>query len=384
LKITDVKTIVTCPRRNYVIVKILTDEGTYGLGDATLNGRELAVAEALRKHIAPLLIGKNPDRIEDIWQYIFRGTYWRGGPVLMTALSGVDMALWDIKGKRAGLPVYSLLGGKTREKVRVYMHVHGKDFEEALEKCRGLIKTGCTALRVSVDMPDLPPGRWEPKRYLAILPKFISYLRDNLGDDVDLLHDVHERVNPIQACQLARELEPYKMFFLEDPVRPEYKETFRLIRQHTSIPLAMGELYFTKWDCLPLITEQLIDFIRVDLVHVGGITEAKKIAAIAEPYYVETAFHGPGDISPIAHAANVHVDMSIPNFGIQEFVDLEKTFPQIKEVFKGGPEYKNGHVTVKEEPGLGVDIDEDAAEKYPYKQSFLPTLRRLDGSVTDW
>jgi len=384
VKITEVKVIVTCPGRNYVIVKILTDEGIYGLGDATLNGRELAVAEALKEHIAPLLIGRNPDRIEDIWQYIFRGTYWRGGPVLMTALSGIDMALWDIKGKKAGLPVYSLLGGKTREKVRVYMHPHGKDFEGVLESCRRIMNLGCTALRVSVDIPGLSPGIWDPKPYLNVMPKLMAYLRENLGDKVDLLHDVHERLNPVQACQLAKDLEPYKLFFLEDPVRPEYKETFRLIRQHTSIPLAMGELYFTKWDCLPLITEQLIDFIRVDLVHVGGITEAKKIAAIAEPYYVETAFHGPGDISPIAHAANVHVDMSIPNFGIQEFVDLEKVLPQIKEVFRGGPEYKDGYVTVKEELGLGVDIDEEAAEKYPYKRSFIPTLRRLDGSVTDW
>jgi len=384
VKISDVKTIVTCPGRNYVLVKIVTDEGLYGVGDATLNGRELAVATALEEHIGSLIIGKDSDRIEDIWQHIFRGTYWRGGPVLMTALAGIDMALWDLKGKRAGLPVYSLLGGKTREKVRVYMHPHGRTFDEVLASCRKVMEIGCTALRVSVDVPGLPPGMWDPKPYLATTPKLMAYLRENLGDEVDLLHDVHERLNPVQACQLAKDLEPYKLFFLEDPLRPEHKESFRLLRRHTSTPLAMGELYFSKWDCLPLITEQLVDFIRVDISHVGGITEARKIAAIAEPYYVDTAFHGPGDISPIAHAANVHVDISIPNFGIQEYVFLERAFPEVKKVFSGGPEYRDGYIIAPEKPGLGVDVDEEAAKAYEYKRAYLPTLRRLDGSVTDW
>lgn len=384
LKITEVKTIVTCPGRNYVLVKIVTDEGIYGVGDATLNGRELAVAEALREHIGPWLIGKNSDNIEDIWQEIFRGTYWRGGPVLMTALSAVDMALWDLKGKRAGLPVYSLLGGRARNKVRVYMHVHGGNFEEVLEKCRRLLREGCSALRVSVNVQDLPKGVWEPRSYLTVLPRLMAYLRENLGEKVDLLHDVHERLSPGQACQLARTLEPYKLFFLEDPVRPEHKESLRLIRQHTSTLLAAGEHYFTKWDCLPLIAEQLIDFIRVDLCHVGGITEGRKIAVLAEPYYVKTAFHGPSDISPVGHAANVHLDTATPNFGIQEYVKLETVLPQTKEVFKGGPVYNAGYVTVPEKPGLGVDIDEEAAERFPYRRRYLPALRHTDGSVADW
>ncbi len=354
MKITEVRVIVTCPGRNYVVVKVMTDEpGLYGVGDATLNGRELAVAEALEKHIAPLLIGRDPDRVEDTWQYLFRGTYWRGGPVLMTALAGIDMALWDIKGKRANLPLYSLLGGKTREGALCYTHAGGKDNKAVEDSVREKLERGFKVVRAQVSVPKAigtygvggareaasatwgsgggtatAPGEalpheetnWEPTNYLKVVPKLFDHLRSTLGEEVELLHDVHERLNPIQAARLAKELEPYHLFFLEDPLRPEHKESFRLVRSHSTTPIAMGELFHTKYECLPLFTEQLIDYIRCDLGHIGGITEAKKIAALAEPYQIQTAWHGPGDIAPMTHSANVHVDVSIPNFGVQEMV----------------------------------------------------------------
>jgi mannonate dehydratase len=405
-KITNVKVVVTCPGRNYVLVKIATDEpGLYGWGDATLNGRELAVATALEQHIAPLLIGRDPDRIEDIWQYLFRGTYWRGGPVLMTALAGVDLALWDIKGKRAGLPVYSLLGGKTREGALAYTHCGGEDFQEVADQVRAAQQRGFKAIRVQVAIPGnvgtygvggaeeaatatwgdggaLPVvERWEPAAYLRTIPRLFEHLRMALGDEVELLHDVHERLTPIQAARLARELEPYHLFFLEDPLRPEHKESFRIIRQHSTTPIAMGELFHSRWETLPLITEQLIDFIRCDLDHIGGLTEARKIAAIAESYYVQTAWHGPGDIAPITHAANVHLDVAIPNFGIQEMV----FFPEVtQEVISGGPTYRDGYLWVSDAPGLGTDVDETLAAHYPYQRDYLPTVRRVDGGVHDW
>lgn len=413
MKITEVRVIVTCPGRNYVVVKVLTDEpGLYGVGDATLNGRELAVATALEQHIAPLLIGRDPDRIEDTWQYLFRGTYWRGGPVLMTALAGIDMALWDIKGKRAGLPLYSLLGGKTREGAWCYTHAGGRDVAQVEDSVREKSAQGFQFVRAQIAVPKaqgtygvggakeaasatwVPPGadakqralpavedNWEPANYLRVVPKLFEHLRGALGEEIELLHDVHERLNPVEAARLARELEPYHLFFLEDPLRPEHKESFRLIRQHSTTPIAMGELFHSRYDCLPLITEQLIDFIRCDLTHIGGITEAKKIAAIAEPFQVRTAWHGPGDIAPMAHSANVHVDVSIPNFGVQEMV----FFPdKVKEVLPGAPEYRDGRLWPSEAPGLGCDIDEAKAAKYPYDAAYLPVCRRADGSVHDW
>jgi mannonate dehydratase len=406
MKITNVKVIVTCPGRNYVLVKIETDDpGLYGVGDATLNGRELAVATALTEHLAPLLVGRDPDRIEDTWQYIFRGTYWRGGPVLMTALGGIDMALWDIKGKRAGLPLYSLLGGRCREGALCYTHAAGDTFEEVEENVRGFMDEGFKVVRAQVAIPgnvgtygagsgmgDQAPinarggsipsvERWEPSSYLRTIPRLFEHLRDKLGEEIELFHDVHERLTPIEAARLAKELEPYHLLFLEDPLRPEHKESFRLIRQHSTTPIGMGELFNTKWDCLPLITEQLIDYVRCGLPHIGGITEARKIAAIAECYQVRTAWHGPGDISPIAHAANVHLDLAIPNFGVQEMV----RFPEVvREVISGSPVFKDGFLMVDEVPGLGCDIDEAKAAKYPYERAYLPVVRRFDGSVHDW
>ena len=408
LKITDVRVIVTCPGRNYVLVKILTSEpGLYGVGDATLNGRELAVATALEKHIAPLLIGRDPEQIEDIYQYLYRGSYWRSGPVQMTAVAGVDLALWDIKGKRAGMPVYQLLGGRTRIGALAYTHASGNDFSEVEDAVHRAVARGFKCVRAQVAIPGMEgtygtsgkqrseehAGRvaqqaglpetelFEPGPYLRTVPKLFEHLRLKLGDEVELLHDTHEKLGPIDAARLAHELEPYHLFFLEDLLRPEHKESFRLIRQHSTTPLAMGELFNSLWDCVPLITEQLIDYIRCDLGHIGGITAARKVAALAEAFQVKSAWHGPADIGPPTHAANIHVDISIPNFGVQEMV----FFPDVtREVIPGGPVFKDGYMNVDDAPGLGTDVNEEAAKKYAYQRAYLPTARRKDGSVQDW
>ena len=403
MKIVDAKVIVTCPGRNYILYKIYTDEGVYGVGDGTLNGRELAVAELLDKHITPLLIGKDPDKIEDTWQMLYRGAYWRGGPVLNTALSAVDLALWDIKGKVCNKPVYSLLGGKTRLGALCYTHCAGKDQVAVEDNARQVLSVGFRAIRAQVSLPGntstygqggaseaavaawgdgLPfEETWEPATYLNTIPKLFEHLRSRLGTEVELLHDVHERLTPIQAARLAKDLEPFRMFFLEDPIRPEHKQSLKIVREASVTPLAMGELYSSLWECVSVVTEQLVDYVRCDLAHVGGITAARKIANLAEPFSVQTAWHGPGDASPITHAANVHVDISIPNFGIQEMV----FFPElVQEVIPGGPIFNNGYMIVSDKPGLGTDVNEELAKKYPYKRSYLPIARRLDGSVLDW
>jgi len=408
LKITDVRVIVTSPGRNYVLVKILTSEpGLYGVGDATLNGRELAVATALEKHIAPLLIGRDPDQIEDTWQYLYRGSYWRGGPVQVTAVAGVDLALWDIKGKRAGMPLYQLLGGRTRVGALAYTHASGRDFVEVEDAVRRGMERGFKCVRAQVAIPGLEgtygtsarrkseetAGRvdqqgelpeteiFEPSPYLRIVPKLFEHLRAKLGDEVELLHDTHEKLAPIQAARLARELEPYHLFFLEDLLRPEHKESFRLIRQHSTTPLAMGELFNSIWDCVPLITEQLIDYIRCGVSHIGGVTAARKVAALAEAFQVKTAWHGAADLGPPVHAAHVALDISIPNFGVQEMV----FFPEVtREVIPGGPTFKDGTMDVSDAAGLGTDVNEELAKKYPYRRSYLPTARRQDGAVQDW
>lgn len=396
MQIKNIKVIVTSPGRNYVTVKIETDEGIYGLGDATLNGRELSVAKTLEEYLAPLLIGKDPDNIEHIWQYLYKGAYWRGGPVLMTALAGIDMALWDIKGKVAGLPVYSLLGGKSRDKILCYTHVFGQNFQEVKDEALEKIAEGYKALRVQVAIPGLKGTygtveddartlpfveTWDSRPYLNIIPELFEFLRTEIGDEIHLIHDSHERLQVSEALKLAKELEKYDLLFLEDLLRPENKDGFMQIRNQTSTPLAMGELFNSKWDALLLIKEQLIDYIRCDLSHIGGITEAMKIAALAETFHVKTAWHGPADISPVAHLANLHVDYAITNFGIQELAE----FPdQVDKVFKGRPEFRDGYLTIPDKPGLGCDIDEKAAAEYPYKKAYLPVAESPDGSVHEW
>jgi mannonate dehydratase len=404
LRITDVKTILTQPANiRLVVVKVMTSEpGLYGLGCATFTQRARVVETAIDKYLKPFLIGKDPLQIEDIFQSSFVSSYWRNGPVLGNALSGVDMALWDILGKRAGLPIYQLFGGKCREFVETYCHTSGRNFQEAEKAVRGARERGYRYIRTQVAVPGMftygaggvgvqPDNRaplnrravtWEPGPYVRIVPKLFEYLRKQIGDDVELLHDCHERIPPILAMQLCRDLEQYKPFFVEDPLSPEDVGYFEKIRALTSTPIAMGELFNNPNEYVPLIANRLIDFIRIHLSQVGGLTMARKVAQFCEFFAVRTAWHGPGDVSPVGHAANVHLDLASPNFGIQEGREFNQAE---RDVFPGCPVLRQGAFTVTAQPGLGIDIDENLARKFPItdEPSFdmrWGTLRRRDGA----
>lgn len=403
LKITDVKTILTAPADiRLVVVKVLTSEpGLYGLGCATFTQRPRAVETAVNQYLKPFLIGKNPLEIEDVWQSSFVSSYWRNGPVLGNAISGVDIALWDILGKVAGLPVYQLLGGKCRRAVDTYRHASGENFQEVEEAVRKYMQQGYRHVRAHVAIPGLeaygtksakkddatPVNRrvqiWEPAPYVRAVPRLFDHLRKKLGDEVQLLHDVHERVPPILAIQLAKDVEPYKLYFLEDPFSPENVGYFEHLRKQCSTPIAMGELFNNPNEWVPLISGRLIDFIRIHISQVGGLTMARKIAALCEFFNVRTAWHGPGDVSPVGHAANVHLDLATPNFGIQEAREFTAAE---RDVFPGCPELKEGYFWANDRPGFGIDLDEKLAAKFPITDdpSFdmrWGTLRRGDGTI---
>ncbi|WP_329130921.1 D-mannonate dehydratase ManD [Streptomyces sp. NBC_00670] len=392
---------VASPGRNFVTLRLTTSDGVTGLGDATLNGRELAVASYLRDHVAPLLIGRDPARIEDVWQYLYRGAYWRRGPVTMTAISAVDTALWDIKGKVAGLPVYQLLGGRSRDGVLVYSHASGTDVPSLLDDVARFRELGYKAIRAQAAVPGVPGSYgvrvgpvyepaahslpeeqpWSTEAYLDFAPTYLEAVRDRFGFDFHLLHDVHHRLTPIEAARFGKRVEDCRLFWMEDPTPVENQESFRLIRQHTTTPLAVGEVLSSIWDVQHLITEQLIDYVRTTVVHAGGITHLRRIFDLAALYQVRTGSHGAADLSPITLAAAVHLDTAVPNFGIQEYMPhVEET----GEVFRSEVRYADGMLHVGEAPGLGVEYDEKAAERFPYDPRYLPVARRLDGSVHDW
>ena len=402
MRITDAKVIVCSPGRNFVTLKIVTEDGVYGLGDATLNGRELAVASYLSDHLVPLLIGHDARRIEDIWQYLYKGAYWRRGPVTMCAIAAVDTALWDIKGKVANLPVYQLLGGASRDSVLVYGHASGKDIEETVQAVAEYRKLGYRAIRAQAGVPGLPStygvGRgklyyepaekglppenlWSTERYLNFVPALFERLRKEFGPELHLLHDVHHRLTPIEAGRLGKSLEPYHLFWLEDPVPAELQEAFRLIRQHTTTPLAAGEVFNTIFDCQQLIQEQLIDYIRATVVHAAGISHLRKIAHLAELYQVRTGCHGATDLSPVCMAAALHFDLSIHNFGIQEYMRHSE---ETDRVFPHAYRFSDGAMHPGEAPGLGVDLDENLAAKFPYDRAYLPVNRKEDGTMHSW
>lgn len=407
LKITDVRTILTAPDRiRLVVVKVLTSEsGLYGLGCATFTQRALAVQTAIDKYLKPFLMGRDPDQIEDVWQSSYVSSYWRNGPVLFNAMSGVDMALWDIKGKRAGMPVYQLLGGKCRFGAALYAHTSGRDVHEVEDRARAAMEKGYKYIRVQMGIPGMAtygardqrdavpatgtmvPGSshavWEPARYVREVPKLFEHLRKTLGDEVELLHDVHERISPSQAIKLCKDLEAYRPFFVEDPLPPEENDHFRLLRQQCATPIAMGELFNTQHEYVPLIANRLIDFIRIHISQIGGLSMARKVAALAEFFGVKTAWHGPGDVSPVGHAAGLALELASYNFGIHE----GGVFPErTREVFPGCPETRDGYLYANEAPGLGIDINEELAARFPLPES--PTFdqswgktRRRDGTV---
>lgn len=395
-----VRVIHTAPEGiNLTVVKVETNQpGLYGLGCATFAYRHLAVKTLIEEYVEPLLVGRNAESIEEIWQLLHQNAYWRNGPIENNAISGVDMALWDIKGKMAGMPVYQLLGGKYREAVPVYRHADGRDLEEVCDNILKFQEMGIQIVRcqcggyggdsfgtVPVTAPKgaLPGVYLDSREYICSTVKLFEGIRNKIGYDIGLVHDVHERISPIEAIGLAKRLEPFDLFFLEDPVPVEQVDWLRRMRQQTSIPIAEGELFNNPAEWKTLIKEQLIDFIRVHISQIGGITPARKLQVFAEQFGVRTAWHGPGDMSPIAHAANIHIDLVAKNFGVQEWSGIEPPNHVIQdlrgpdgallEVFPGLPEYRNGYVYANELPGLGIDIKEEEALKYP-----------CENTVTTW
>ena len=421
LTIRNVRTICTEPDNiRLVIVKIETNEPEiYGVGCATFTQRPTPVMAAVEDYLKPFLIGKDPADIEDIWQSAYVSSYWRNGPVLNNALSGIDQALWDIKGKLAGMPVYDLLGGRARSSAAVYVHANGNEYQEVEDDVHRYMEEGFHHIRVQVVTPGYvtygnkgasgetisnksgprlgtdrifepipgklhahPGGIFEPGPYIKSALGLFEHIRSKVGWDVEILHDVHERVPPIQGVGFAKEVEQYKLFFLEDLFSPEDNDYFRLVRQQTSTPIAMGELYNNPHEVIPMIKDRLLDFLRIHISQIGGITPARKLAALCEAFNVRTAWHGPGDTSPVGHAANLMLDLNTINFGIQEYAIFGEN---TKEVFPGCPEVKDGYMWPNGSPGLGIDINEELAAKFPFKERAYggawDTVRRADGSV---
>jgi len=383
------------------VVKVTTDQdGLYGYGCATFTQRADLVRPAVDKYLKPLLLNKTTDRIEDIWQSCYDSSYWKNGPVLNNALSGVDQALWDIKGRQAGMPVYQLAGGKCREAVDTYTHADGAEFDEVVDNAKRCMSRGFRNVRVQVGVPGMAgygarrsgtavqalhdKPVFEPAYYMRRALKLLEKCREELGEEVELLHDMHERLLPNQAVQFCKDAERFKMFFLEDPLSPEDLGYFRQIRENCATPIAMGELFNSPHEWQPLISERLIDYIRVHVSQAGGFTPARKIAILAEQFGVRTAWHGPGDVSPVGHMANVTLDIVSYNFGIQEYSPFNE---RTQEIFRGCPEMKDGYLWVSEKPGWGIEIDEKAAAKSPFTQSEnglnggWGEIRKRDGTV---
>ncbi|MFI9810071.1 D-mannonate dehydratase ManD [Streptomyces sp. NPDC052301] len=413
MKIVSAEVIVTSPGRNFVTLRITTEDGFVGLGDATLNGRELAVQAYLDSHLVPLLIGSDASRIEDTWQYLYRGAYWRRGPVTMAAIAAVDTALWDIKAKCAGMPLYQLLGGASRTGALAYGHASGRDVPELLDSIRAHLGQGYRAIRVQTGIPgfdsvygvaassagggeryDYEPARrtvadrlrptvetWDTRAYLRHLPTVFEAVRAEFGPELPLLHDGHHRMTPIQAARLGKALEPYDLFWLEDATPAEDQDALRLIRQHTTTPLAIGEVFNSPYDYTTLLSQRLIDYVRSAVTHTGGVTAMKKLLDLAAVYGVRSGMHGPTDISPVGMAAALHLDLAVHNFGIQAYMrHSERTL----EVFRTSYRFEEGLLHPSDTPGLGVDLDLEAARHFPYQQAYLPVSRLRDGTVHDW
>lgn len=400
--IRDARVIVCSPGRNFVTLKIITDSGVYGIGDATVNGRELVVATYLEEYIIPALIGKDASRIEDIWHYFSRGNYWAKGVIDNAAIAAVDMALWDIKAKTAKMPLYQLLGGKSRETINAYTHVNGETVDDVIEGVRKAIEEKYSFIRVQCGVKGLQktygvakkgeayePANaslpeehlWCTTKYLNSVEEMFKAVRETFGWDIELLTDVHHRLTPIEAARLGKMLEPYRLFWMEDATPVDNQESFKLIRQHTVTKLAVGEVTSSIYEVKDLITNQLIDYVRTSLVHGGGITHLRQIASLAALYQVKTGFHGATDLSPVTMGCALHFGTAINNFGIQEHMahcDITES------VFKHSYSFVDGKFLVGEDAGHGVDIDEELASQFPYKRASLPVNRLEDGTLVHW
>jgi mannonate dehydratase len=400
IRITDVKVVLTAPEGiNLLVVKIETNQpGLFGLGCGTFAYRHLAVKCVVEEYLKPLLLGRDATAIEELWQLMHQNAYWRNGPIENNAISGVDMALWDLKGKQAGLPLYQLFGGKVREGVPIYRHADGRDLAELCDNIQRFREQGITHIRCQsggyggagfgpapAPAPDgAARGVYlDARKYMRDTLKLFDDVRSRVGFELELCHDVHGRLKPVDAIRFAQRLEPYELFFLEDAIALEDGEWIRQLRAKTSTPLAQGELFNHPFEWRSLIAERLIDFIRVHLSQIGGITPGRKLQLFAEQFGVRTAWHGPGDMSPLAHAANIHIDLASRNFGVQEWSGTEPPNHILQalrgprgallDVFPGLPQTRRGHVYANDRPGLGVDLNEQEAAKYP-----------CDSGVTTW
>lgn len=408
MKITDAKVFVGGPGKNYVTLKIMTDQGVYGLGDATLNNRETLPASYLRDYLVPNLIGKDPRNSEDIWQFFYRGAYFRGGPIAMAAFGAIDMALWDIKGKLADMPLYQLFGGKSRDAAMVYAHAAGADLPDLMDSIASYVEQGYKAVRVQCGIPGMPTASyavpsekitngdfitdfsgiipkteiWDTNRYMRFMPSALAEIRDRFGPDLKLLHDVHHRLLPREAAEFAKSVEPMGLYWLEDPTPAEDQDALRLVRRHSTTPLAIGEVFNSVFDCNKLIEEELIDFIRVAVTYAGGITPAKRIVDLAGLHHVRTGFHGAPSHSPISMAAQHHLNVWAPNFGIQEYLVLGTS--DCDALFPSAHEMRNGMFYVSDAPGLGVDFDEREAARYEYSPGSHPIVRLEDGTLWNY
>lgn len=402
--IEQVEVLVTSPGRNFVTLKVTTVDGVVGYGDGTLNGRELAVAAYLRDHVEPLLVGRDASPIESTWQYLYRGAYWRGGPVTMTAISAVDVALWDIKAKEAGVPLYQILGGASRRGCLAYCHASGRDLSALRESVHARLERGYQAVRIQTGVPGIdnvygvpvvggteyePAGRgarpiveaWDTRAYLRHIPSVFEAIRAEFGPQIRLLHDAHHRLTPLEAAQLGRSLESFDLFWLEDCTPVENQELLRIVRQHTTVPLATGEIANSISDLRTLIIERLIDYVRASVTHAGGITHLQKIMHLAELYQVKSGCHGPTDISPVGLAAGLHLGLALHNFGIQEHMPHSEL---VDETFPHAYSFDAGFLHPGDEPGLGVELDEKLAGRHEYQRAYLPVNQLADGTVHDW
>ena len=408
MKITNAKVFVGGPKKNYVTLKIETDAGVYGIGDGTLNNRETLPAQYLEQYIVPNLIGMDPRNSEDIWQFFYRGAYFRRGPIAMAAFGAVDMALWDIKGKLANMPLYQLFGGKSREGAMVYAHATGADLPDLIDSIAWYVEQGYRAVRVQCGIPGMPtasyavPERtgqskhfisdfsgirpkveiWDTGKYMRFMPDALMQIRDHFGPDLHILHDVHHRLTPREAAEFAKVVEPVGLFWLEDPTPAEDQDALRLLRQHSTTPIAIGEVFNSIYDCNKLIEGRLIDFIRVAVTYAGGITHARRIVDFAALYDVRTGFHGAPSHSPISMAAQAHLNAWAPNFGIQEYLVLGT--PECDALFPSDHRMENGMFHVSDAPGLGVDFDEAEAARYSYEPGSHPIVRLQDGTMWDY
>lgn len=402
MKITEARVILASPGRNFATLKITTDTGLTGIGDATLNGREKAVVAYLEEHVIPWLLGQDAGRIEHTWQSLYKGAYWRRGPVTMTAIAAVDMALWDIKAKQAGLPLYQLLGGASRTGVTVYGHANGKSIDECMGEVENYVSMGYQAVRLQCAIPGLdkaygvakgklyyepaerglPPLEvWSTPEYLDFIPELFAEARKRFGPHLRLLHDVHHRLTPQEAAALGKSLEPFRLGWLEDPTPADNPEGFRLIRQHTTTPIATGEVLNHLQDFRVLIAEQLIDYVRTSIQRCGGLTHMRQIAGFAEAYGVRTGCHGATDLSPVTMGMALHFGLWVPNFGLQEYMRHNE---ETDTMFPHAYTFADGMLHPGEAPGHGVEIDEDMADDYPYQAASLPVAQLRDGTAWSW